>query len=60
MTWCIDEIGNYFYKIVNIIQEYVTKVKYLLHSLLQVIINQQVTKMLQRYTKHHSFYSSYA
>ena len=31
---------TYYYKVVNIIQEHVTKVKHLLHSLLQVIINQ--------------------
>jgi len=60
MTWCIDETRNYFYKVVNIIQEHVTKVKHLLHSLVQVIINQQAIMVLQRYTKHHLFYSSHA
>jgi len=36
--------------------------KYLLHSLIQVviIINQQADMMLQRYTKHHLSYSSHA
>jgi len=24
MTWCLDEIRNYFYKVVNIIQGHVT------------------------------------
>ena len=53
MTWCIDATGTHFYKVVNIVHEYVTKVKHLLHSLLQVIINQQAIMVLQRYTKHH-------
>ena len=44
----MDEIGNYFYKVVNTIQEHVTKVKYLLHSLLHAITNQQATMVLQR------------
>jgi len=75
VTWCIDKYiqtpspvemsskgwnHKLLYKVVNIIQEYVTKVKHLLHSLLQVIINQPVIIVLQRYTKHHLFYSSYA
>jgi len=25
MTWCIDDIGGYFYKVVNIIQEQVVE-----------------------------------
>jgi len=56
----MDETGNYFYKVVNIIQEHVTKVKHLLHSLLYAITNQQVTLVLQRYIKHNLFYSTYA
>jgi len=44
----MDETQNYFYKVVNIIQEHVTKVKHILHSLLQAITTQQATMVLQR------------
>ena len=56
----MDKTWNYFYKVVNIIHEHVTKVKHLLHFLRQIITNQQATMMLQIYTKHNLFYATYA